>query len=233
MTSLVLRKEDTHMFIDLFRDFNMNDLITAVESLTVDNLDNDSKGHAISIIKEWGTNVLSRLSQREQEMNSMVSYFDSNSPYQNERFSKYEEDLAEKSGTIDKFNNMAGLRREMTDLNNIEVLEYDKDPEYKTLTEEGKILAKQKYELDVFRRADKIRKARKKYEDSYKEWKTKIRALPAVCEMISKAKEYRRNVSRYKQECTDLSLMAKSNILVSNKDVRDVFKKMVNFSKEV
>lgn len=163
----------------------------------------------------------------------MLNYFEGDRSYVSSRYSAYEEDLAEKSGTLEEYEAYVAKKSQMKVLDNEYPPDYKEDPAYEKMSDEDRILTRQKYELEVFKHNQKKNKLNKEVQKDYATWKSKMRALPAVSEMISKAKEYKRNVSRYKQDCTDLSLMAKSNILVANKDVRDVFRKMVNFSKGI
>lgn len=234
---------DTNLYNEFMRSFDSSGLASAVESLADSNLRDTEKDHAVNILDDWNDNVLSKIRERNQKMRDLIGFFD----YKFNFFSvewydlpprirrsyddmfDYCPELAEKTDTVELY------QKVISRLNDIdELIPSYPVPDYETIKDDRERLeARQRFELAEFEAKEKIEKLITEANRSMREWIKAVNLNSDIKEMLNQARTYSRKVKVFETQCNDLTLSAKSNILLSDAGAREIIKKMINFGKEI
>ena len=242
---LAVRKEDTEIFKSMMREFDMGGLAAKVENLTDANLRDTEKDHAVLIINDWNENVISKINQRASNMREVIDHFEEKRDHfsyyssygdnrrlseLNSEISSYDADLADKTGTLELYGRIDTLKEKVENIISCyptePVIPKGEDPE-------TAMNRRHTYEREKFQAEKVIKQAINELNIAYSTWLKTVREIDAIKEMIAQAKSYLRKVNTFKSECDDLTLMARTNVLLSDGKAKEILKDMMNFGKKI
>ncbi len=220
----------TNVF-NIFKDIDFSGLSAAIEAIGdhTGELEKDEKDFAIKIIGEWEDSVISRLNNHSQEMSQFVNFFSNNNYYGGGIFTDQRlEALADQSNTRMLYDAWQEAKEALNehDLNAPES-PWLEDPD---LTYAEKQVAQQEYRVLNTKHGLATTRLTRKVNEAERTWKKAVNKDEGVKELIAKAQTYVRNVSKYSNECSDKSRLAKLNISIASKDVRASLKGLMDFA---
>lgn len=220
---------------DLFRDIDFKGISQAIENIGNHNgtLGVEEKEMASELVAQWEQDVVTRLRDKGHEMNEFVQFF--NTGYegrvsQQERLEDIGADLAAKTNTYNEYTALVQTLEDLEDLHQqrpIQPIERE-DRTYKEKLEEEK-----KFQLDMAKYNLAVTKKNRELYQYETAWKKLLKQNKEVAELIKKAKEYNKSVSKFQQNCHDKAQVAKLNIMISNQDVRQSLRELLDFTGQI
>jgi hypothetical protein len=217
---------------DLFRDIDFSGIAQAIEnignhsgSLTV-----EEKEYATDIVKQWESDVISRLNDKAHEMQVFLNFFEParNGYLSNEDlFEEVGEELAKRTNTKNEYDAVVRIYKELRDL-------YDNRPEQpnfdENTTRKEQVEKEKAYEKEMAIYNMKVKHKERELYLADKKWKELLKQDKNVDELLKRARKFTKNLSKFKSMCHDKAQVAKLNIMVSQTNVRQALRELLNFS---
>lgn len=204
----------------------LNKTITALGNSS-NQLSEKEKGYAIEAISTWESSVIHRLADKEQEANTYIDFLNVNSNC----FSPYnmpKEDielLIEAVGLQDLYQEYVAKMEEWNSLPTPEEPVIDLTM---TLMEQMEIRTDYELQRKVWE-TTRTKLSREAY-NLMRKLKIELNNKPEIQELLVRMKKYKRNVSKFKNECVEKSQLAKINVTISSEEVKDSLRDLLNFS---
>lgn len=211
-----------------FKDVDYSGLNNALDTMAKCNgdLPPDQRTIAIGILEKWQIDIIQRLEDYGKEMTDLLNLFEVGSR-QHDLLDQMGDNIAEATNTQDQ---LAAWLNAVKELRN---WKYE-EPKLQAFNEDIQLGAKMKIEHDF-----KLAKTQWDFEKDRLErtaylkevaWKKVINAHPAVEEIIKRAKKFKKNSTKMGNECKDKAQIAKLNISISSKEMRESFKQLLDFA---
>ena len=212
---------------ELFKDIDFSGLNAVIDNIATysHELQETEKELANDIIDEWQKSVIARLQERGNEMRRFLQFFEINE-CSDPLFIEIGEELAVKTGTESLFKNVMDAiktykatqsskpEKPITDLETTLDTELTSTSSYKLETK--------KHEINLEKDRQLLRKAERK-------WKNELTEHDEVKALIQKATQYQRKLTTFRFDCEDKGQLAKLNVSISNQDVRNSLKELIEF----
>lgn len=214
---------------NIFGDIDFSTLNKTIIALgnSSKQLGEKEKEFAIEAINTWEYSIIERLRDKEQEANIYIEFLDINSRC----FAPFElskeniELLIEAVGLQDLYQEYLDKMREYESLSCPEEPVIDLST---TLMEQMK--ARTDYELQRKVWDTTKTKLNREAYNIMRKIKVEMNNKPEVQELLARLKKYKRNVSKFRNECVEKSQLAKINVTISSDEVRESLKELLNFS---
>lgn len=208
-------------------DFStLNKTITALGNGSGD-LSDKEKELAVEAVNTWQESVINRLKDKEDEANCYIDFLNVNynrfAPWQMDQYSV--EMLIEAAGLQDMYQEYLDKMDEYTNLPQPERPVIDTST---TLMEQMK--ARTDYDLEYQVWLTKRQKIEREAYNIMRKLKIELNKLPEIQELLLRMKKYKRNVSKFKNQCIEKSQLAKINVSISSEEVRNSLRDLLNFS---
>lgn len=236
--ALVVKMVD-HYLPSVLRDTNFDSLDQAIEDMAKNDLPEDAvtRDRAVSVIKEWESNVISRLVMHDSNIGDLIRFFssqnvDCDDTFMNEMGDEGLEDLVNASGTRKEYQAFAVARDVYEDFKQSSEPQMD-EYFHNGLPSDELAVAKQQYALDHAKWSMERNRKRNARNLAFIAWHRKMMKAPEVKEMVGKANAYRKRIKTLKSDCQDKSGMAKLNISIGNNEVRSSLRELLGFSRKM
>ena len=214
---------------NIFGDIDFSALNNAITTLGNGSgiLSDTEKEFAVEAIDTWQTNVIDRLKEKEYEANSYIDFLNVNynrfAPYGMDRYDA--EMLIEAVGMQDLYQKYLD---KMDEFNNLPQPERPVIDTSTTLMEQMK--ARTDYDLAYQVWLTTREKLEREAYNIMRKLKIELNNKPEIQEFLTRMKKYKRNVSKFKNQCIEKSQLAKINVSIASQEVRDSLKELLNFS---
>lgn len=218
---------------DLFKDIDFSGISTAIENIGAhnQNMTIEEKEMATSIVTQWQKDVIVRLREKGTEFSNFVSFIEHTSTHGRisgqDLFDEIGEELADKTNTVTQYDKLIAALDELEkhyQTRPIEPIERE-DRTYKEKLEEEKKYSLEKAQYNL----KETKLVREVYLAEF-EWKKLVKQNKEVKELLKKSKRFNKDIGKFTQMCEDKAQLAKLNIAVSNKGVRDSLRELLNFN---
>lgn len=215
----------------IFDPINFEQLNKAISKLASSKatLSPEEKKFAIDLIDDWDTSVITAIDDKISEGNQILYSFNPN--YHNcELDEEILSNLTKQLGS--KYTNMykkyATAKNELFDLQQ-NAPKYDQDRDLDETA--GEYIDRRTSEEAEFAKYDlKLAKARKKVDWALYELKKTLNETPEVQEIIKRIKTFQKKSKSFKTACNDKSRLAKINVTISDENIREALKEIINFA---
>ena len=217
-----------------YTNVNFDDLNKSITKLGQykGRLSKEDKKMGTELLDDWQENVISRINQKEHELELIEGFFGIKDGYYNFQAGEYQhmrENMATLSNTGKYYTKWLEVQNEVE----LHKLKLPQQPEYdpeKSEIENDKQYTsyhKEKVEYDIERK--KLAFAETK---AWNKWLYEMKKSKEIKDFLSKIVSYRRQLNAYKNDCKTKTHMAKVNLAISNDDVRASIQELLEFSEK-
>lgn len=222
-------------FEHLFNGIDFSKLNSSIESLASNDTSNFSdvqRETGIKLIKEWENGVITKLQTYKVDMDAFMDFFKKDSYFESEAVDhQMREAMAAKIGLVKEYKDYIAAY-EVWDEERKNIIEkpfIDEAVDSLLVAETKKSehqVAIRKHDALVARLKNNVIKAHKALVAGFNE-------SDDVKKMLVDCRAYMRKHKSYIEECKSKSLMARTNIMVSDETVRAALKDLLQFSIEL
>jgi vacuolar-type H+-ATPase subunit I/STV1 len=230
----IIKKDDAKIALAKFvgNNFEFEKINGAIERLaSVENLTTEDKKQAVSAIEEWEKLTIKRIDSKKDELQAIVNLIN-NKQIANWEFEKKREQL-EKLATIagaqKLFEKTDAAIKKYEEKREEEPEKYEFDDE---ISRNENLLKQQDSEKKMVIYSIEKKKLEKIYLNASKELMKTVAKNESIKSSVLAAESFIRDADKLSRICRDKSALAKINVLVSNKELKESLKEMMNFSIE-
>lgn len=214
----------------VFDPINFDNLNKAITKLASSNatLTPDEKKFAIDLIDDWDHSVIQAIDDKINEGQQLLYTFNPNHVHfelddelcesltkqLGTKFTKLYKDYLKTKNELFELQNTAPKQDRTRDINETAGAYIDRSAK-----EEAEYA---KYQL-------KIAKARKAVEWAQYDFKKALSETPEIQEIIRRIKSFQKKSKSFKTACNDKSRLAKINVTISDENVREALKEIIDF----
>ena len=230
----IIKKDDAKIALAKFvgNNFEFEKINGAIERLaSVENLTAEDKKQAMIAIEEWEKLTIKRIESKKEELQNVVNLINSTQveAWQFESKKEKIEKLAIIVGAEETFKKIEAAINRLIEKKEDQPEKYTFDDE---LSRNENLLKQQESEKEILVFEIEKRKLEKEYLNLTKELMKAIKKDKSIKESALAAESFIRDTSKLSRICRDKSALAKINVLVSNKELKESLKEMMNFSIE-
>ena len=230
----IIKKDDAKIALAKFvgNNFEFEKINGAIERLaSVENLTAEDKKQAMIAIEEWEKLTIKRIESKKEELQTVVNLINSTQveAWQFESKKEKIEKLAIIVGAEETFKKIEAAINRLIEKKEDQPEKYTFDDE---LSRNENLLKQQESEKEILVFEIEKRKLEKEYLNLTKELMKAIKKDKSIKESALAAESFIRDTSKLSRICRDKSALAKINVLVSNKELKESLKEMMNFSIE-
>jgi len=243
MNDLITKNKAAMALPELFSDFNFEDLNKSIEVLANTNRDlsEDEKQSAVVIVEDWEQNVIQRLNDHKENLSAFVEYLDLDNLYESNRYyhrNEYELDedqrkeLAAQTGTVAELQVFIDAQDELRIFKNTRPDPEDLADDLESSLED-RITARKDAEKDMAIWETKVQRLERKERKAMLAWKRALRENPDIQKLLAYVRKYKRNMSKFTNECTSKSQLARLNISISSEETRTALRELLEFARKI
>ena len=230
----LVKRDEVKIALSRFvgNNFQFEKINGAIEKLaTVENLSTDDKKQAVLAIEEWEKITTKRIDSKKEELQTVVNLINSTQveAWQFESKKEKIEKLAIIAGTEETFKKIEAAINKLIEKKEDQPEKYIFDDE---LSRNENLLKQQESEKEIVVFEIEKRKLEKEYLRLTKELMKVIKKNASIKESALAAERFILDANKLSRICRDKSALAKINVLVSNKELKESLKEMMNFSME-
>lgn len=220
---------------DLFSDIDFQGISAAIEKIGQSNgsLTTEEKEMANAIVSDWQHGVVGKLHTKNNEMNDFIGFFEVGSHGRvvgADKLEDFGELLADKTRTVLEYDALVAILEVLEDHQQTrpeQPIERE-DRTYKESLEEAEAyrLGVAKYDLTQTRLYREVYQAERA-------WKKLVKENKEVKELLKKARRYNKDLGKFTDLARDKAQIAKLNITVSDKVVRESLRELLDFSIDI
>lgn len=217
----------------LFKDIDFNGIAQAIENIGAHNqsMTIEEKEMASGIVDQWEKDVMGRLKEKSGEFSDFVQLIEQTGKdgyvANEDLFDEIGEDLADKTKTTKQYGELVDALEELE--NHLQTRP-NEPIERESRTYKEKLEEEQAYSLEMAKYRLKLKTLQRDVYLKEYEWKKLVKQNKEVKELLKKAKRFNKDLGKFTGMCHDKAQIAKLNIAVSNKGVRDSLRDLLNFS---
>ena len=191
----------------------------------------DDKKQAVLAIEEWEKITTKRIDSKKEELQTVVNLINSTQieVWQFESKKEKLEKLAIIAGAEATFKKIEDAVNKIIEKKEDQPEKYVFDDE---LSRNENLLKQQESEKEIVVFEIEMRKLEKEYLRLTKELMKIIKKNASIKESTLAAEKFILDASKLSRICRDKSALAKINVLVSNKELKESLREMMNFSME-
>ena len=230
----IIKKDDAKIALAKFvgNNFEFEKINGAIERLaSVENLTAEDKKQAMIAIEEWEKLTIKRIESKKEELQTVMNLINYTQveAWQFESRKEKIEKLAIIVGVEETFKKIEAAINRLIEKKEDQPEKYTFDDE---LSRNENLLKQQESEKEILVFEIEKRKLEKEYLNLTKELMKAIKKDKSIKESVLAAESFIRDASKLSRICRDKSALAKINVLVSNKELKESLKEMMNFSIE-
>jgi len=230
----IVKAEEQENAIVEYTSVHFDDLNSSIQKLGnhKGRLSKEDKILGAKLLDEWNDNVRSRIDQKLGELSTVKQFFGMSHSYGDFEEPEYQalrENLAKLSGTVDEYTKWLMKAEE------VEFLKLEKpqrpiiDP---TISEVENDLKYTGYNKELVLWDIKDKKLKFEKQKLWNTWIISMKKTNEIKKFLSKLSQYEKQLKDYKNDCDTKTHMAKVNIAISNKDVRESVQELLQFSEK-
>lgn len=217
---------------NLFNGIDFASINQAIENISnIEDITDKQVDSAVEVVKSWENNVVNRLRQKNTEMNNIIMFFKNDDVSSFFRFHTFSEEqvaiIAENTGTTKLYEKLKESYRIADNFIS------ENEPEKLTLFDDMTVIErtelKSAYDLEFLKYKTECAKKFSVVKKDYTVFMNTLKNTDVVKNMVAQARLFEKNYDRLATDCKVKSDLAKLNISIRNKDLRDNLKDMINF----
>lgn len=230
----LVKRDEVKIALSRFvgNNFDFEKVNGAIEKLAmVENLSTDDKKQAVLAIEEWEKITTKRIDSKKEELQTVVNLINSTQVEAWQFESKKEKlgKLAIIAGAEATFKKIEDAVNKIIEKKEDQPEKYVFDDEF---SRNENLLKQQESEKEIVVFEIEMRKLEKEYLRLTKELMKIIKKNASIKESTLAAEKFILDASKLSRICRDKSALAKINVLVSNKELKESLREMMNFSME-